>query len=80
MLLGDRSGIEMAAGIHLQPPEPFSFQTPNEWPHWRKRFKQFRITSGLAKESEAQQINTLLYCLGEESNDVLASTGVTDDK
>ena len=73
-LHGDRSGITMAAGIHLQSPESFNFQTPNEWPRWRKRFEQFRIASGLGSKSEDQQINTLLYCLGEESDDVLTST------
>ena len=29
-LHGDTSEIAMAAGIHLQPPESFSFQTPDE--------------------------------------------------
>ena len=68
----------MAAGIHLQPPESFNFQMPDEWPRWRKRFEQF--ASGLGSKSEDQQINTLLYCLGEESDDVLTSTGVTDEE
>ena len=67
----------MATGIHLQPPESFNFQTPDEWPRWRKRFEQFRIASGLGAKSQEQQVNTLLYCLGEESDDVLTSTGVT---
>ena len=47
---------------------------------WRKRFEQFRIASGLGSKSEDQQINMLLYCLGEESDDVLTSTGVTDEE
>ena len=38
-LHGDRIGIMMATGIHLQPPESFNFQTPDEWPRWRKRFE-----------------------------------------
>ena len=79
-LHGDTSEITMAAGIHLQPPESFNFQTPDEWPRWRKHFEQFRIASGLGLKSEDQQINTLLYCLGEESDDVLTSTGVTDEE
>ena len=79
-LHGDRNGITMAAGIHLQPPESFNFQTPDEWPRWRKRFEQFRIALGLGSKSEDQQVNTLLYCLGEESDDVLTSTGITDEE
>ena len=65
MLHGDSSEIIMAAGIHLKAPESFNFQTPDEWPRWRKRFEQFRIASGLGTKSEEQQINTLLYCLVE---------------
>ena len=73
-------GLTMATGIQLQPPESFNFQTPDEWPRWRKRFEQFRIASGLGSKSEEQQVNTLLYCLGEESDDVLTSTSITADE
>ena len=68
------------AALNLQPPESFNFQTPDEWPQWRKHFEQYKIASGIGSQSEAQQINTLLYCLGEESDDVLTSTGITDDE
>ena len=80
MLHGDRSAMIMTTGTHFQPPESFNFQTLDEWPRWRKRFKQFRIASGLGTKSKEQQINTLLYCLGEESDNVLTSTGITDDE
>ena len=51
-------------------------------PRWRKRFEQYRITLiwWLGAKSEAQQVNTLLYCSGEESDDVLTSIGVTVDE
>ena len=43
-----------------------------------RRFEQFQLTSGLSEEkSEAKQISTLLYCLGEEAESVLASTSIT---
>ena len=29
-------------------------------------------------QSDARQVNTLLYCLGEEANDVLASTHISE--
>ena len=34
---------------------------------------------GLSKESEERQVNTLLYCLGEEAEDILTSTNISDD-
>ena len=60
----------------LKPPESFNFKTPNHWQKWKRRFEQFRSSSGLVGQSEASQINTLLYCLGEEAEDVLTSTGM----
>ena len=67
-------------GIQFQTPEKFNFRQPDEWPHWCKHFKQFHITSGLSTESQAHQVNTLLFCLGEEAEDLLRSTNITDDK
>ena len=67
------------ASIRLQPPEPFVFKRPDEWPRWKKRFQQFRSASTLDKEAEDRQVNTLLYCMGEEAENVLSSTGISDD-
>ena len=55
------------ASARLQPPEPYDFKRPDDWPKWRRRFEQFRSASGLFKENEPQQVNTLLYCLGEDA-------------
>ena len=63
--------------IPLQPSGKFNFKSPDEWPRWIKRFEQFRLASGLDKESEERQASTLLYCLGEDAEDVLLSTGIT---
>ena len=66
------------AQLHLQPPAPFNFRNPDDWQRWRRRFENFRVASGLATSAAAQQVSTLLYCLGEEAETVLASTGLTD--
>ena len=73
----DRSEQPMAS-VPLQPPAKFNFSNPDEWPKWRRRFEQFRIASGMAGESEERQISTLLYCLGEEAEDVLTSTNISE--
>ena len=67
------------AQIRLQPPDPFNFKTPDDWPRWRRRFEHFRVASGLAEEDAKKQISTLLYCLGEEADSVLTSTNATED-
>ena len=61
----------------LQTPASFTFNPPDEWPKWKKRFEQYIVTSGLDKEDDECQVSTLLYCLGEEANDVLTSTSIT---
>ena len=68
------------ATIQLQPPPPFNFKTPDDWPRWRRRFGQFRVASGLGEQSAAKQISTLLYCLGEEAESVLTSTNATQEE
>ena len=67
------------AQLHLQPPDPFNFKAPDEWPRWRRRFEQFRVASGLAEDSPAKQVSTLLYCLGEEAESILLSTNATEE-
>ena len=59
--------------FRLEPPS-FDFRKPDEWPRW---FRQFRVASGLATDSEEKQVSTLLYCLGEEAEEILA---VSDTK
>ena len=61
------------ASVPLQPPAKFNFSNPDRWLKWRKCFEQFHIVSGMAGESEERQISTVLYCLGEEAEDVLTS-------
>ena len=68
------------AQLRLEPPEPFNFRTPDDWPRWKRRFEQFRIASGLQRQNPVQQVSTLLYCLGEEADAVLSSTNATEDE
>ena len=66
--------------LQLQPPTPFDFRTPDDWPRWKRRFNHFRVASGLATTAAPQQVSTLLYCLGEEAEAVFVSTGLTEDE
>ena len=68
------------AEIRLQAPDLFNFKTPDEWPKWRKRFEQFRVASALDRGVMAKQVNTLLYCMGEESVALLDSMDITDEE
>ena len=70
----------MAGSIPLKPPEAFNFRKPHECSKWIKRFEQFRLASGLSGESDTRQVSTLLYCMGEEVEDVLSSTDITTEE
>ena len=67
------------AGISLKPPEPFEFEAPDDWTHWWGRFEQFRVASGLAEKDAKTQIQTLLYCMGEQSEAILKTTKPSED-
>ena len=74
-----RSGAMASSSVRLQPPEPFNFKSPDEWPRWRRRFLQFRDASGLGDEGQQKQVSTLLYCMGESAEDVLTSMDISAD-
>jgi len=44
-------------------------------PKWCQKY---RAALGLLKEAHEHQVSTLLYCLGEEAEDILEITGISD--
>lgn len=80
---GQRAGVSMAANtpaatFTIQPPEPFHFGKPLEWTKWIRRFERFRQASNLTTNSEESQVNTLIYCMGDEADDVLRGLKLSD--
>ena len=74
---GVRSGdslltLRMAA-FSIAPPEHFSFTQPENWPKWICRFDHFCQLSGLAAKSDSDQVNTLIYSMGDQVKDILLS-------
>ena len=65
--------------VHFQPPESFNFQKPGEWPLWQKRLNYFTFASGLEEEAKECQVSTLMYCLGNDGEDVLHSTNISEE-
>ena len=54
-------------------PKPFNFSQPAEWVKWIWRFEQFRIAPGIEKQSEVAQVNTLIFSMGDQADDILHS-------
>ena len=68
------------SNVTIQPPEPFDTKSPSTWPRWKKRFERYRIASSLNEKSGEMQVSTLIYAMGPEAEDILASFGLSDDE
>ena len=68
------------ASYQIAPPERFNFSQPEEWPKWIRRFERFRQASGLNTKGQESQVNTLVYAMGDEADDILTSLGLTDEQ
>ena len=69
----------MAASFQVSAPEPFTFSRPGEWPKWIRRFERFRVASGLSEKDDKTQVNTLIYSMGDQADDILSSFSLSAD-
>lgn len=67
------------ASYQMPPPKSFNFSKPEEWPKWIRRFQRFRQASGLSEKSSENQVNTLVYTMGDVADDILTSFGLSDE-
>lgn len=66
------------ASYQISPPEKFNFREPDKWPVWIRRFQRFSQASGLTEKGEESQVNALVYCMGPEADDIMASFGLNE--
>ena len=69
----------MAEKFHtfsVSPPEEFVF-TASEWPKWLVRFDRFRVVSELNSRDQGYQVETLLYMMGPQSEDLIKSLSLS---
>ena len=67
------------ATYKVTPPEQFTFRHSEQWPKWIGRFERFQKTSGLEEKAEEAQVNTLIYTMGNDVEDILRSFRLFDD-
>ena len=63
----------------LNPPNNFEFTDPGQWTRWRARWLRYREASRLCDQSEKEQINTFVYTLGPQAEDVILAKAVPED-
>ena len=66
------------ASYQIPPPEKFNFKL-EEWSCWIKRFERFRKVTRLDQKDSKSQVNTLIYSMGEEADDIVVSFGLTTE-
>ena len=67
----------MATGA-IVPPEKFNFQKPEEWMRWIRRFERYLSVSKTTGDED--KVDTLIYCLGSQAEDILPIFGLTEDE
>ncbi|UYV82470.1 K02A2.6-like [Cordylochernes scorpioides] len=70
----------MSQNYNCVAPEPFNFSNPGDWPKWIRRFERFRQASGLINNPENEQVNMLVYCMGDNADDILLSCKIASDQ
>ena len=65
------------AAFQVTLPEKFSFK-PEEWCRWIRRFERFRVASELNKRDEERQVNTPVYSMGDDADDILQSFDLSE--
>ena len=58
--------------------EPFNFSHTDKWPRWIRRFERFWQASELVEKSEENQVNTLIYTMGDVADDIFQAFMLQD--
>ena len=74
----DDSGAS-AISQQVKPPKTFDFAKYEEWPRWIKWFDCYRVVSGLQSQGEELQVNALLYAMGGDAEDIMATFFSADE-
>ena len=68
------------ATFNIAPPESFSFTQPENWEKWIRRFDRFCKSSGLSEKPKPDQVNTLIYSMGDQAEDILLSFCLSEEE
>ncbi|XP_046863284.1 uncharacterized protein K02A2.6-like [Xenia sp. Carnegie-2017] len=68
----------MAFQTQIPLPEKLESKKPEDWKRWIERFECYRIAAGLDEKDDKVQINTLVYAMGGNTNDLLKSFQISE--
>ena len=70
--------VQSFTTYQVTPPSKFSFKAV-DWTRWIRRFERFRMATELDKKDEGKQVNTLIYTMGDEADDILLSFNLSPE-
>ena len=79
---GVRSGSTAISENEVKPDrlrDKLDSRKPEEWKRWIERFDCYRIAAGLDAKEEKVQINTLVYAMGGNANEIVKSFQLTEE-
>ena len=68
-----------AITFHVITLEPFTFSCPEEWDRWIRRFERFRVASGQTLRGDDVQVNTLIYTMLDQADNILHSLTLSEE-
>ncbi|KAL1421853.1 hypothetical protein MTO96_022771 [Rhipicephalus appendiculatus] len=66
--------------LAMELPTKLDFRKPEDWTQWHHRWEYYRLISCLSGQDDMTQINTLLYAMGEQAEDVLTALKLTEEQ
>ncbi|KAM7306991.1 uncharacterized protein ISCGN_010627 [Ixodes scapularis] len=73
-------GVPFFNPFAVETPEKLDFRDLNDWRRWIARWERYRTISGLHLRDQTTQVNTFLYAMGREAEDVLFSLKLSADE
>ena len=58
-------------------PENFDFLDYSSWPNWFWRFERFQTAARLDSKNEEYQVNSLVYAIVDQADDILSMLGLS---
>lgn len=74
--LDSRSNVNMSVAPVCAHGKTFSHQCPWKICRWSRRFERYHVASGLNKNGEDFQVNSLIYFMGNDAEDILNASSL----
>ena len=60
-------------------PESFDFSKPQLWTDWRKRWVRYHTATELSNKSQAVQVSSLIYAMGQKAEAIYKTFEQVED-